>query len=53
MIPENIKPFFLEWLKIQPRSKTHVRDVMTMKKYEYKPIKELYEIFQRERNNLT
>lgn len=48
-----MKVIFLEWLKIQPMSKTHIRDVLTMKKYEYKPIKDLYELFQRERNNLT
>lgn len=51
MIPENIKPLFLEWLKTQPISKTHVRDVLTMKKYVYKPIFELYEIFERERSH--
>jgi len=51
MIPENMKNLFLEWLKSQPMSKTHVRDILTMRKYEYKPIEELYRLFEYEHNN--
>lgn len=53
MIPKDIKLIFLEWLEKQPRSKTHIRDVLTMKNYVYKPIEELYDLFKREHSNLT
>ncbi|EKT4550385.1 hypothetical protein JE952_002027 [Flavobacterium psychrophilum] len=52
MVPEDVRHIFLAWLKIQPRSKTHVRDVLTMKNYEYKPVIELYEIFEEEQKNI-
>jgi len=42
---------FLEWLEKQPRSKTQIRDVLTGKKYEYKPAKELYELFISDQND--
>lgn len=46
------KQKFQEWLKIQPLSITHIRDVLTMKSYIYKSIQELYELFIQDQKKL-